>query len=339
MLIPWPRGARRALLLRELESQVASTLPAWPVLASQLQQTAQQVEASVTEVCRGFTDMAERARSTVSTAVRLLHGDGTGEDQGTRFASVIESSERTLANLLERVVKSSELSMKAVYRINDVEQAMREVERVLARIDRIALSTKIVALNAKIEAVRAGDWGVGFGVVADEITLQAEESAAVASSVRGTVVDLRKNLGEAVASLRELASRDMNDVIENKHLIEVALAELRDSHARLQASVEEAARSSEQLAADIFGAVTALQFQDRVSQRIGHVVEALGEFSTQLGETMARLEPTRPWRMAERGEATLATLQARYSMHEEHHAHRADAPAEAAADEGSVELF
>jgi methyl-accepting chemotaxis protein len=336
-LIPWTR-ARRAFLLRDLETRVGDHLPALPVLSAQLTQTAAFVERAVTGVCAGFTDMAQRARATVAQASGLLKGDSESAGQGARIATVIEHSQQTLESLLERIVKSSELSMRAVYRINDAEQTMRDVVKVLGQIDRIALGTKIVALNAKIEASRAGEWGQGFEVVADEISRQADESAAIAGSVRETVVSLRSNLADAVRSLKDLASRDLNDVAENKALIERAMAELRDSHAELQQAVEKAAVESERLAGDISAAVTALQFQDRVSQRIGHVVDALQDLGRDLGKTMGQLEPGRDWTAPT--PEVLARLGDRYSLHEEHRAHHVRDNEDAAdAAGGSVELF
>jgi chemotaxis regulatin CheY-phosphate phosphatase CheZ len=48
-------------------------------------------------------------------------------------------------------------------------------------------------------------------------------------------------------------------------------------HQEMQEAIAQAKRNSDQLARDISGAVMAMQFQDSVSQRIGHVVETLEE--------------------------------------------------------------
>lgn len=342
--IPWPRSAKRVFLLNELEHQVASHVTTFPLLGKQLTDTAQFIEKSVVDVCSGFTDIATRASQTVSGARDLLDSDADSgmNSHGERFATVIERSQQMLGDLLQRLVRNSELSMKAVYRIDDVEKAMKEVTRVLNQIDTIAMGTKIVALNAKIEAVRAGEWGAGFEVVADEISRQADQSGAIATSVRDTVTDLRRNLAEAVANLKDLASRDMQDVVVNRQLLETAMSDLGKSHVALKDKINEAAANSEKLASDIFAAVTTLQFQDRVTQRLAHVAEALDAASGEIGRTMHELDSSIVLSddALERRQAALSKVKERYTMHEERAVHT-DAPSTepAGADGGSVELF
>jgi len=48
-------------------------------------------------------------------------------------------------------------------------------------------------------------------------------------------------------------------------------------HAELEARIRDLSNSGENLAREIGAAVVGMQFQDRVSQRLGHVIEALEE--------------------------------------------------------------
>src|SRR5262249_35199445 len=58
-----------------------------------------------------------------------------------------------------------------------IQTASVKIRNILSIIDQIAFQTNILALNAAIEAARAGDAGMGFGVVADEGRRVGKKSA------------------------------------------------------------------------------------------------------------------------------------------------------------------
>lgn len=79
--------------------------------------------------------------------------------------------------------------------------ASEQVGEFVATVTRIARQTNLLALNAAIEASRAGDDGLRFAVVADEIRTLAVESAQAAKRIAATVQHVREDIDAAVRSM------------------------------------------------------------------------------------------------------------------------------------------
>lgn len=262
--------ARKRLFRLRKASDLQSVLP---VIRAQLLETSRQVEEAVTGVCGNFTGIAARARETVAESSHLM--DGASGEQGATVESSIESSRRTIGSLLERMERAAGLSAMAVSSMEEVSRTVTGIEDLLGQIQRIAFTNKLVALNAKIEAVHVGELGSGFEVVADEISRQAEHSTELVTGVSDRIGQMRGRVDSAAAELREFLAEDRQKVEQSRNEADGALTMLLALHHRTRESLERTQGENSRLAGDIAAAVVGLQFQDRVKQRLEHVVDAL----------------------------------------------------------------
>lgn len=317
--LPVSTDSRRAGQLEELEAEVAAHLPVLPVLREQLRETVNQVEQSVVRVCTSFQSMADRARQSVSQASRLVgevSGDSEGELNGgdLNMEALLEISRSTMHSLLDHLMRGSKLTLEAVERMSDVEGAMKQIFKALAEVDQVSFGNTILALNAQIEAAHVGERGKGFEIVAREIWNQARKSNEITERIRGIMQNLRGNVEVALGGLRETASADLAEVRAGKQDLEKALAGLEVSHQKMRGSVSESAEQANELAGQISEAIVSLQFQDRVSQRVGHVVEALERLEQDVGAPLNKLAASRPRAIRSRQEEIAEQLKSTYTM-------------------------
>ena len=301
-----PRKYLAAIGSRFRRRAVQESLAVLPVIRQQLHETNRQVEEAVVNVCSNFTGIAARAREAVTESNSLLESDSARE--GATVEGAIEASRQTIGSLLDRLEQATKLSALAVAGMEEVSRTVTGIEDLLGQMQRIAFTNKLVALNAKIEAVHVGDLGSGFEVVADEISRQAERSTELAGGITEHIQTMRDRVDTAAGNLREFLAEGRQKLDQSRGESEGALSVLLSLHQRTRESLARKTEETARLANDIAAAVVGLQFQDRVKQRVEHVIEGLEGLEKAIGGNDSNV---------------LAAVQASYTMESERQAHRA----------------
>ena len=338
----WRRGKR----LEELREQVAAHLPLLPVVSAQLRDANRQVEQAVAKVGANFGRMAERAREGANEASRILGGvpESSGGSPVMGIDGLLSSSRATLEDLLSRIVRDGEVCHKLAGRMDSLERHMGHIVKALADVDRISFGNTILALNAKIEAAHMGERGQGFELVAQELWIQSQRSNQITEGIRATIAGLAGDAKSAMAEVGDMACADRDRIRTLERQVQDALGRLERAHQDMQESVAEGSERNEALAFPASSAgpavLVALQFQDRVSQQIGHIVEALESMRAAVAVPLGGLggDPRDPHA---RGSEAARLLAGSYTMEAEREVH-ATALGEQAAGEmalSDVEIF
>ena len=297
-----------------------------PIVRRQLRETTSQVEDAVVSVCRNFNGIASRAREAVRESATLM--DGASASKEATVEGAIETSRQTIASLLDGLERAASLSTLAVSSMEEVSRTVTGMEDLLAQVERIAFSNKLIALNAKIEAVHVGALGSGFEVVADEISRQADRSTDLVGGITDHIHTMRGRINSAADELRQFLAEGRQKLDQGHNQADSALKVLLSLHQRTRDSLERATSENSRLANDIAAAVVGLQFQDRMKQRIEHVIEALEHLEHAINGS---------------GSDVLAAVQSSYTMAAEREAHDWAAAettsSKPVAEEMKVELF
>jgi methyl-accepting chemotaxis protein len=128
-----------------------------------------------------------------------------------------------------------------------------DMSKIVEVIDDIAEQTNLLALNAAIEAAKAGDQGLGFAVVAEEVRKLAERSAqstreiadlirSIAKEALGAVDTMTKSTGLVQEGLR--ISKEVTRALEG---IQSAVEDLSKYSKEIGAATQEQSSGSEQI--------------------------------------------------------------------------------------------
>lgn len=325
-------SGRRSANLEQLAEETAGFVPNLPALERQLLASVAYLEKSVVEVCAGFEGMANRARESAELASRMQSGEGSD------IGALITASRRTLDELVEQIKRGAAVSSLAVERMQAVDRASRQILQALAEAERIAFVNKLLALNAKIEAVHVGELGSSFAVVADEIAQQAEHANRVTGRILALMTDLGRTAGLAAHDLDEMASVSQETLEASRGGVESALTRLTHTHEQMQRSLVASVSQGQAVTEEVARAVMALQFQDRVNQRVNHVVDALGAMRQSIAQPLEAIRRETPWIGAERSRQMAAQLEDTCTMNAERDVLHARAAARE--NEGDdIELF
>ena len=324
-----PRLARRADPV-----EVAATLPVLDSLSQQLRDTASDLQQSVLEISTGFCGIAARARESVQLVrCGLESGDSVSADQ------TISEIHNVMHGLLAAVKDSSQLSARLSGRIQELEEVLSRVNGSLRQVEKIAEQARIVGLNGRLEAARAGSHGDAFNVVANETINLGVHASETSASIRKLAGQLDTSLLSVSADLQARVLVDAETARTSSDRVTVLLDQLGRLHNGLTDSLHKTESVSQSLTQEIGRSVMALQFQDRVNQRIDHVIEALQALQENLSPYSLATSP-------ERTEARVGDwrrwLESRSTMKSERELIRFSntaAPEGGNSDFGSVELF
>lgn len=131
-----------------------------------------------------------------------------------------------------------------------IDQALESISHTSLAIQGIANQTNMLALNAAIEAARAGEYGRGFGVVADNVRLLAENSRESASDIAKLAETIAQNVGGNTARIQESAqgiASVASQFSSSSQRVSMSLKEQASSLKEMTASTQDLASMSEEL--------------------------------------------------------------------------------------------
>ena len=264
------------------EAALAGYLPHLGRMSKQLKATSEQIESSVVGVCDSFQGIAERAKETVSRTAGFLSSEEHDRSSKLSFEKLIENCSGTLVKILDATTDAGEISRRAIERIQQMDKASQDITAALAKLEQIARENKMLAMNARIEAAHAGIHGAGFAVVAVEVVSQTEKSREVTATVSDLITNLRELAGSTLKDLQRMNEQDHKRVQKFRLEVDESLQEMQSAHSEMKGMLSGITDAGALLANDIGAAVRGLQFQDRISQQIAHVVEDLDTMQARL---------------------------------------------------------
>ncbi|HNI96167.1 MAG TPA: methyl-accepting chemotaxis protein [Leptospiraceae bacterium] len=150
--------------------------------------------------------------------------------------------------------KDGENSMKTIQEtMQIISRSSAEIQGIIAIIQDISDRINLLSLNAAIEAARAGSFGKGFGVVADEISKLAEQTAGSIKSISTLIVKNDKEIRSGSQNIVQAAGTisriilDMEAMFSRIQEISTGAENQSDDFSRMEKSAENFRTSSDKM--------------------------------------------------------------------------------------------
>lgn len=254
----------------------------------ELERIGSLVRGAIDGLVSSFTTISTQAHQQQQLAQGMTQLTG-GDGQNINFKDFVQDTSHTLSIFVDNTVKNSQTAMGLVERMADISAEVSNVLGILGDIDQIAKQTNFLALNAAIEAARAGEAGRGFAVVADEVRNLSLRTGQFSMQIRDNIARVHQFVAAAEGAIFALAAQDMNFALQSKKRVELAMVDVQKMNDHVQHSLVRLSSQASELETLVAQAVTALQFQDMVSQLVGHSQMRLAAL-TQLDEMLSDVQ-------------------------------------------------
>jgi methyl-accepting chemotaxis protein len=220
-----------------------------------------QVSQASQELSQGATEQASSLEE-ITSSVNEINAQSKQNAENAVEANGLAKNAASVAGEGDREMTNLQQAMTAINASSD------QIKKVVKVIDDIAFQINLLALNANVEAARAGKYGKGFGVVAEEVRNLAVKSANAVQETTQMVEDSISNIERGNKSVESTAEklRGIVDGVQKvaNFLEEIAVASREQAQGIDQitegldqidqvtqsntASAEESASASEELA-------------------------------------------------------------------------------------------
>ncbi|MDR1377596.1 MAG: methyl-accepting chemotaxis protein, partial [Synergistaceae bacterium] len=150
---------------------------------------------------------------------------------------------------MDQVQKVSAGSSAVEDAVRKLAEGYQEIREIVTLISSIARQTNLLALNAAIEAARAGQYGKGFSVVAEEVRSLAESSSRAVQEIALLISNNEQKMTQAVETAQS-AKSDVTASIEAVNSAGKIFSRIVSSIFSLSGQIKEVSSSAEKISSD-----------------------------------------------------------------------------------------
>ncbi len=216
-------------IISELAAGIQQMLDSLNSLVARIQQSGVQVTSSATEIAatakQQEATVTEQAATTNEIKATVTEITATSKELVNTMNEVTEVAWKTSENAnagrssLQRMESTMHQMMDATESIGSKLAVLSEkagnINTVVTTINRVADQTNLLSLNAAIEAEKAGEYGVGFAVVATEIRRLADQTAVATWDIEQMVKEMQSAVSAGVMGMEKFSEevrRGVGDV-------------------------------------------------------------------------------------------------------------------------------
>jgi methyl-accepting chemotaxis protein len=279
-----PSGGGRAKISERIAAateELASGLTQASAAAEELRRAMEQIATGAEEAAGGSQQQLAAIKSVLNNLSSARTQAETSRRRTEAVQIVLAETGLQINAAVRAIERNAERQGATLQVIAALERRARDIGELTGAVSRISDQTNLLALNAAIEAARAGDHGLGFAVVAEEVRALAERSDRSAQDVQGLAEAIQADVqgvvetvkagaerarvearaGAAVVESLDALRRDMSRLAEGGDATLTAALEAERSAAEAQRGAEQVAVAAEEQSSAAVEAQSAIQQQ------------------------------------------------------------------------------
>ena len=187
--------------------------------------TAKQQEATVTEQAATANQISTTAAEISATVNDLVNTMDEVTDVAETTANEALNSQIALTNMEQTMTQMMNATSSIGAKLSVLSEKAENINSVVTTITKVADQTNLLSLNAAIEAEKAGEYGVGFAVVATEIRRLADQTAVATWDIEQMVKEMQSAVSAGVMGMDKF-SEEVRSGVDDVRSVSVQITDI-----------------------------------------------------------------------------------------------------------------
>jgi methyl-accepting chemotaxis protein len=288
-----------------LESLMGEVIP---IVSKQINTSKQHTEQEICSLTDTFSKMSKK--------IGVLLDNQKQNDDEAAISQLLEGVEGILKGVVGGLGKLNSAEQGITHEVEVLSKHTIKLESMANEVREVADNINLLSLNAAIEAARAGENGRGFAVVADEVRKLAGSSANTGTKIKKAVEEIDEAMKQALNLAKSTAEIGSETIKNSAGFIDNVLIDIQATLNSFKENSQTLTESSEQIQQEVYHVISALQFQDRVTQMLDHAEHNLDDLNQVLLSNKYITHKERSADLIKKNDI-LKNMELRYTMPEE----------------------
>ncbi|WP_016878031.1 methyl-accepting chemotaxis protein [Chlorogloeopsis fritschii PCC 9212] len=279
-------------LIRQVQKSGAQIITSTMQIAT----SGKQLEATITEQVASTKEVAAAAREISTTSKELVKTMEEVAVMSQATTTAATKSQKDLLQMEMTIRQLTEATNSIAARLGVISEKANNINNIVITITKVADQTNLLSLNAAIEAEKAGEYGLGFAVVAREIRRLADQTAVATLDIEQMVKQMQSSVSTGVMEMDKFA-KEVGRTVEDVARISSQTTQIIEQVQHLTPRFEEVNQGMEiqsQGALQISEAMTQLsstsvQTADSLRE-INHAIAQLNQVAQGLHQEISRFQ-------------------------------------------------
>lgn len=204
--------------LRSLIGRIQKSSVGLMSTATEIAATSRQQEQTVNEYGASMHQAVAAVRQISATSQELLKTMNDVSTVAEHTASMATSGQDSLSGMDRTMRQLADSTGSIGSKLSVISERAGNINLVVTTITKVADQTNLLSINAAIEAEKAGEYGLGFLVVAREIRRLADQTAVATLDIERMVKEMQYSVSAGVMEMDKFSDQVRQGVTEVNHI-------------------------------------------------------------------------------------------------------------------------
>lgn len=204
--------------LCELVGQVQQSGIQVNTTASQIAFSAKEQQSTAAQIASTSGEIESKSKQISATSQQLVLTMNEVNEVAEAAARIAGSGQHAIARMEATMKQIIEASGSVTSKLAVLSEKTANINSVVTTITKVADQTNLLSLNAAIEAEKAGEYGLGFAVVAMEIRRLADQTAVATFDIEKMVKEMQSAVAAGVMGMDKFSEEARRGVDDVRHV-------------------------------------------------------------------------------------------------------------------------